>query len=155
MVNTGKKDEPAEAAGMVRAVLKGILTGIGITAVLTLLLSAVITPAKDPDRLIGWMAVGALLSGAFACGLAGTRADRGHSPLTGLVSGLLYVLLLWLLSLPFREEAGAVLTTILRYAGCAAAALAGGFAGRGARRSVGGGKNSPTAAIRRQLRRKS
>ncbi len=156
MANTVKKDEPDSLAGLFGAVLRGVLFGIGSAIVLMLVLSAVALATKDPDSLIGWLAMAALLGGAFICGVVSVRSDSKRGLVAGIIGGAAYVLILWLISLFFRGEVADPMTPLgmaLRYATCILAAFLGGLIGHGSAPRTREGKHSPTALARRQLRR--
>ncbi len=154
MKNSIAKDEQASLGELMKAVLIGTLIGLGTALTLMLILSGAAMLTADPDRWIGPMAAVARLVGAFLCGLAGRMADRQRCPMTGAVSGALYVLLFWLASLFFKDAASAMApyTQALWYGGCVILSLLGGFTRKGKPRYSEA--HSPTAAARRQLARK-
>ncbi len=159
MANTKKKDESAVVAELPRAALKGVLLGIALAALLMLVISALLLTATDPEPLIGWLSAATLLIGAFACGISSVRADSSRSALTGFVSGALYVLVMWLISLFFRGNESEPISSLglaIGYAACVAASFVGGLLARGSnskRMRPREGKHSPTALARRQLER--
>ncbi|MBE6611903.1 MAG: TIGR04086 family membrane protein [Ruminococcaceae bacterium] len=157
MANTNKKDEPAGLSGLAASVIRGTAAGIAAAVLSALTLSAAAMAAADPDSLIGWMAMAALMFGALISGIVSVRCDPGRSIGTGIVSGGAYVLILWLISLFFRGSAEHPPTPLMLavwYALTLVCAVLGALMGRGRGRRIGEGKHSPTALARRQLRRK-
>ena len=153
MSNNIKRDEPELAGGLFLAALKGLIVGIVITGILTLILSAVALKADDPSGLIGILAAAALCVGAIADGFAAAKACPQNAVVSGIAGGAAYVMLIWLLSLFLRGEDGYPLwLTAVGYAVSLAFSLLGALIGRPKRQSAGEGRNSPVAKARRQLK---
>jgi len=132
--------------------LKGTLTGICITAVLALILPAVILRFDDPDSITAPLAYVTLALGALSCGIA----VRKHGAVPSLISGVGFVICLWLVSAASGTDGGGIglLWKLIGYACCIGISVLGGTVGKGKKRHPGEGKKSPAALLRRQLDRR-
>ena len=130
LINTKPHGDSQSPGGMILTSLRGTLVGIGTAALLALILTAVSLFMRDPDKLLDIFAYASLVIGAFTCGIASASSGGENKLLSALVSGIVYSVLLWLISLFFRastEEPLSAMWTLLGYIGCVLSALLGGF----------------------------
>ncbi|MBQ8509293.1 MAG: TIGR04086 family membrane protein [Clostridia bacterium] len=158
MANTSDRSSPDELGGLFAGVARGCICGLIVVIALTLILTAVSLSMEDPDRLLRAFALTALFVGAAVSGFASAKFARENGLLAGLLGGVLYVLIVWLISVFFRgsadeESVMPPLWMALGYGICLAASLFGGLLGRGRRMKVGEGRKNPAAMARRQLGR--
>lgn len=158
MAKNRSRDEQTSAGGILGAALRGLIAGIAVIIVLSLILTAAALGMDDPSRLLRVFALGTLFVGAVVCGVFAGMSCRDGAAAAGLVGGAAYVLILWLISLFFRgnqSAAASPLWSAVGYAVCLVLSLMGGFAVR--RRGYGGsisqGKNPAAAARRRAVKR--
>lgn len=154
LINTKPNDESAELKGMFLASLRGTLVAVGLTVLLAIIMTAVALMTKDPDSIIGIFAYAALVIASLLGGITSIKADTEQRLGASLLSGVGYVLIIWLLSLFFRAdtlEPVSPLWAIIGYIGCIALSLVGGVIVRPKQTRIKEGKNNVTAKLRRQL----
>lgn len=146
---TQKTDESGLPKLIARALI-GSLAGLCVSALLALILSAILVNAKDPGSLITPLAYGVLLIGSLSCGIAVRRLPK----LAAVVSGVGYVLCLWLTSLLVSAgdaDSSGLALKLAGYSLCVVISFLGAVMGKRKGKRIKEGKNSPTAALRRQL----
>ena len=152
MAYNQKTDESGLPKLIARSLLSS-LVGIVISAALALILSAVLVKLKDPASYITPLAYAALFIGCLSCGFA----VRKLGTLASLISGIGYVLCLWLASMLLKDvnsEPVGLISKLLAYTVCVAVTFLGAMLGKRRKNHVRDGKNSPTASLRRQLGRR-
>ena len=154
MSNNIKRDEPDIAGGLLWAACKGLIVGIIVVGILTLIMSAVALNADDPSGLIGILAAVTLCVGAVSDGFAASKFCPENAVVSGIAGGAAYVMLMWLISLFLRGESGnyPLWMTAAGYAVCLLLSFVGALIGKPKKQRVGEGKNSPVALARRQLK---
>ena len=153
LTNTKSRDEASPLGEMIFAALKGTLVGIGTSALLSLILTAIALMTKDPDKLIGIFAYAALFISALACGISSVKSDSEQRLLTAILGSAGYVLIVWLLSLFFRADTAEPLPPVwmtVGYVGCIITAFLGALIAKPKRMRVRDGSNV-SAQVRRQL----
>ncbi len=156
LTNPKTRDDSPSLGGMFFAPLKGMLIGIGITALLCLVFTAVALMGKDPDRLIGFFAYAALFVGSMTCGILAVKSDTQQRLFSGIIGVVGYVLVIWLLSLFFRDDAAEVLPPVWMaagYLGCILTAFIGALIAKPKRTHIKDG-SSTAAQMRRRLNKR-
>ncbi len=145
------RDEQDDLGVTLISALKGLAAGIITALALSLIFTAVSLGMDDPEKLLGVFALVTLFVGAAAGGLAAGIFERGRT--AGILSGAGYVLVVWILSLFFRNGGGlSPVFGAVGYVICVALSfLAGVITGRGGS-SVN--RKSPTAARRKKAMRR-
>ena len=158
LINTKPKDESAELKGMFFASLRGALIAVALTVLLAIIMTAVALMTKDPDNIIGIFAYATLVISSLLGGITSIKADTEQRLGASLLSGVGYVLVIWLLSLFFRAdtlEPVSPLWATVGYIGCIALSLVGGIIARPKQTRIKDGKNNVTARLRRQLSKRT
>ena len=153
MTTPKTRDDSAPLGGMFFAPLKGMLFGIGVTSLLSLVFTLIALMGKDPDSLIGFFAYAALFAGSLICGILAVKSDPDQRLFSGLLGGIGYVLVIWLLSLFFRGDTPEALPPLwmaVGYLGCILTALIGALIARPKRAHIKDGSNT-AAQMRRRL----
>ena len=154
LINTKPKDESAGVKELLFASLRGTLIGIAATVLSSLIMTAVALMTKDPESVIGIFALVSLVIGSLLGGIIANKTDTEQRMGASLVSGGVYVIILWLLSLFFRAdtpEPTSPLITVVGYIGCIAVSLIGGIIARPKQARIKEGKSNAAARLRRQL----
>ncbi len=153
LTNPKTRDDSPSIGGMFFAPLRGMLIGIGITALLSLVFTVVALMTKDPDSLIGLFAYAALFVGSMTCGILSVKSDSEQRLFSGLIGGIGYVLVIWLLSLFFRADTAEAMSPVwmtVGYLGCILTAFIGALIAKPKRTNIKDGNNM-AAQMRRQL----
>ena len=79
--------------------IKGCAVGIGSAVLLLLAASAFAMSTPDPASLAGALSYAVLLIGALVCGIATAKINAGDGMLCGIMSGSLYLVFIFLVSL--------------------------------------------------------
>lgn len=95
---------------LVKSCLFGVLGAIIISAVLLLVFNYICYINDDPDKYLGVLGVGALLSAAFFGGFISSRLNRESGLVCGLITGVLFVLLVILISFSMQTDANGMTT---------------------------------------------
>lgn len=157
MVNKINRDEPDSLGGLFPAAIRGLISGLITSIILALILSAVALAMDDPSSMIGLFALISLFLGAVVNGFTAAKAYPDGRLVAAILSGAIYVLFIWLISLFFRGQAGATeavspLGMALGYAGCIALAALGGLIARPRTKSYSDVKKSPSAQLRKKMK---
>ncbi len=147
------RDEQRTVGGLLVASLKGLFTAILVSFGLLLGFAAISLGLEDPIKPLWIFALASLLCGAAAGGYA--AGAFGNDPLSGVICGAEYVMLIWLGALLLRGRVEAPLSPLLSaigYAVCILTALICGLAA--VNRIPSGKRRSPTAARRKMARQR-
>ncbi len=91
-----KKRSPV--SGLLSSSAFGALLGLAVLLVLIALFSAVCLFMDAPHKFLAPLCLFAVFSAAFFCGMAAVKKNRGGILSAGALSGVLFMLLIWLLS---------------------------------------------------------
>ncbi len=137
---------------MLFSALKGMVVGVLVTLVLSLIFTAIALAFDDPKSVVDLLSYAALAISALFVGIIAVKSDGEHRVTASLIGGIMYVILLFIISLFMSGEG--VPSPILRAVAWALSigvCMLGGLMGKGRRVRVGEGKNSPTELARRKL----
>ena len=95
---TATKAQASGSLTVIGASLVGAATGLGLTALLTVILSAVCLAPSDPNALMIPFSLGINVISFFFAGFAGVKRKRAAIPV-GALSGGLLAAVLWICSL--------------------------------------------------------
>lgn len=151
MLKDTEKNEFVLGSVLVSGAL-GMAGGILISLLLSLILCGVALTFGDPRSAIDTFAYAVLALGSVCAGVAAMRTDENRSYVSSLIAGVMYVLILFIISLFMRGDgAYSPLLRTVFFALMIGMSMLGGAIGKGKRVRVGGSKNSPSAQMRRRL----
>ena len=129
---------------------KGLLFGIVTIILLALIISAVLVGMTDPMSVVGYFAFAILFIGAFVSTLISALSYREHTVSAALISGTMYGLVIFILSLFLKNEnsVSASADMLVGYGGCAVIALLSGLITKNRERREQIGRKSPAALMR-------
>ncbi len=123
MKNRSKDSQEGLGSFFVSA-MTGLAVAVGSALLLSLILTAVALGMDDPMKPLGAFALGTLFIGAFAGGV--TAGIKSGDPAVGLITGVMYVLIVWLASLIIGRGSDPLMSALC-YGLCLAAAFSGSF----------------------------
>ena len=132
--------------------LKGMAVGILLTLVLSLIFSIVALGFGDPRKVSDLLSYITLAMSALGVGITAVRSDSEHRLTSALLGGIMYVLLLFVISM-FMSKEGApspMLRTVV-WALYIGVCILGAWVSKGNRTRGRMPKNSPAALARRRL----
>ena len=151
MLKDTEKNEFELASALVSGVL-GTAGGLLISLLLSLILCGIALTFGDPRSAIDVFAYAVLALGSAGAGVIAMRRDENRSYVSSLIAGVMYVLILFIISLFMRgDSAYSPLIRTLIFAIMIGMSMLGGAIGKGRRARVRGGKKSPGAEMRRRL----
>ena len=101
---TATNTQASGSLTVIGASLVGAATGLGLTALLTVILSAVCLALSDPNALMIPFSLGINVISFFFAGFAGAKRKSAAIPV-GALSGALLTFILWICSLFLGSEA--------------------------------------------------
>ncbi len=151
MLKHTEKNEFALGSVLISGML-GMVGGILISLLLSLVFCGMALAFDDPRGAIEVFAYAVLALGSVCAGLVAMRTDEGRSYVSSLIAGVMYVLVLFVISLFMRGDGtySPLLRTVV-FALMVGMSMLGGAIGKGRRERARGGKNSPGAQMRRRL----
>ena len=102
-MKTVAEKQPANTGRLIKPILSGILCAFIVSVVLLLIFSVMMTAANLPGGAITPFACVSISVGAFFGGFLSARLCGSKGLLLGAVSGLLYILILYLLGAVMRQ----------------------------------------------------
>lgn len=153
LFNSKHGNEKNKEKGAVFGILKGSLFGVLSAFLSALIFTLVALMNEDPEKLAQGLAYASLAIGALVAGVASEK-EVGNPALASFLSGVGYVLVVWLASIPFRvggELGISPVASLLIYLGCAAVSALFGFLFRRRPAKLASMRRSPAAAVRKQL----
>lgn len=151
MLKDTDKNEFALGSVLISGVL-GMAGGILISLLLSLVFCGVALTFGDPRSVIDIFAYAVLALGSVGAGVIAMRRDENRSYVSSFIAGVMYVLIIFIISLFMRGDG--VYSPLLRvviFALMIGMSMLGGAMAKGRRDRVSGGKNSPSAVMRRRL----
>lgn len=151
MLKDTQKKEFSLGSALISGAL-GMAGGILASLLLSLVFCGVALTFGDPRGAVDTFAYAVLALGSVACGVVAMRTDENRSYVSSLVAGVMYVLVLFIISLFMRGTGtfSPLLRTVI-FALMIGMSMLGGAIGKSRRARVVGGKNSPGAQMRRRL----
>ncbi len=137
---------------MLFSALKGMVVGVLVTLVLSLIFTAIALAFDDPKSVVDLLSYATLAISALFVGIIAVKSDGEHRVTASLIGGIMYVILLFIISLFMSGEGvPSPILRVLVWALSIGVCILGGAIGKGRRTRVGDGKNSPTELARRKL----
>ena len=153
LFNSKHGDEKNKEKSGVFGIIRGSLIGVASAFLSALVFTLVALMNEDPEKLAYGLAYAALAIGALMAGVASEK--EGINPaLASFLSGVGYVLIIWLASIPFRADGDpgiSPVVSLLVYLGCAAVSAVFGLLFRRRPATLASMRRSPAAAVRKQL----
>lgn len=148
-----KSDTKSELmlGSMLMSGLKGMIFGVLLALVLSLVFTAISLAFGDPRAAADLLSYVVLGASSLCVGIVAVRSDSEHRLTSALIGGIMYVLLLFVISLFMSADGTSPILRTIVWMLSIGICLLGGVIGRGRRVRVGEGKNSPTALARRRL----